>query len=77
MQLFAETKFDDALAELQAVSRGEIRPDPCDLLELAIELFVSREFSLQARIARARKQHRRVRRLVHHQKLIKAAELAA
>ena len=77
MQLSPDTNFDAALAELQAVSRGEIRPNPCDLLELAIELFVSRHFSLQARIARARKQQRPVRRLVHHQKLIKAAELAA
>lgn len=78
MQLTPDNgNIDDALAELQAVARGEIRPDPGDLLELAIELFVARHFSLDARIERARKNHRRRRHLTHYRQQIKTAALAA
>jgi len=78
MQLSPDSgNIDEAIAELQAVARGEIRPDPGDLLELAIELFVATHFSLDARIERAQKQHRARRHLVHYRKLVKAAVLTA
>lgn len=46
-------------------------------IERAIADLVKREFSIEARIARAVKYHKPLRHLVRYQKLSKALELAA
>lgn len=49
---------------------------PCDI-EQAIAELIARDFSLEARIARAQRLHRKRRHLLRLQRLAKAVEVAA
>jgi len=45
------------------------------LLEIEIRKLVADEFDLDARLARARKEHRPVKHLTHYRKLVKTVDL--
>lgn len=69
MRQFSDTLNTDAFPRVEG---GQ----PCHI-ERAIADLVAREFSLAARIERARKSHRARRHLLRFQRLSKAAEIAA
>ena len=50
---------------------------PAPQLETEVAALVRREFSIEARIDRARRQHRARRHLIRFYRLAKAAEIAA
>ncbi len=52
-------------------------PNSSDWLEFEILCLVKDHFSLEARIARARHDHRKRSHLIHFQKMVKTLELAA
>ncbi len=71
MRHYSDTPHHDVPPEIQSLA-GQ----PC-FIERDIAELVEREFSLQARIARATKAHRARRHLLRYQRLARAAEIAA
>lgn len=71
------TNAGSASSDINGAPGAMTQPSLGASIELAIADLVQREFSVEARIARAVKRHQPRKHLIRHLRLVKALEIAA